>query len=86
LLGRDTNGLKVRHEKSPEGAAAEAIKYLKQAVIDIEAREFDPETLKVSAVDPRRLKSLNQAPGKVSQEPGFPATRCRDAMIRVNRE
>jgi hypothetical protein len=30
--------LKVRHEKNPEGAAAEAIKCLKQAVIDIDAR------------------------------------------------
>jgi len=49
--------LKVRHEKNPEGAAAEAIKCLKQAVIDIDARESDPETLMVSAVDPRRLGS-----------------------------
>jgi len=57
--------LKVRHEKNPEGAAAEAIKRLKQAVIDIDARESDADTLMVSAVDPRRLaqaiKSLNHS-------------------------
>jgi hypothetical protein len=57
--------LKVRHEKYPEGAAPETHISLKQAAIRIDARESDPETLVVLAVDPRALdqaiKRLNES-------------------------
>jgi hypothetical protein len=62
--------LKVRHEKHPEDAAREANMSLKQAAIDLDARESDPETLVVFAVDP---KALDRAIRRLN-ESGFEVT------------
>jgi hypothetical protein len=74
--------LKVRHEDYPDGAAAEALKCLKRANVNIDGRELYAERILISADDPKLFDAAIAALKAARFSVGHPHAGSRPTIVR----